>query len=399
MQRLFIAVIFCLIGPSVFAQVRIVVLDKLTGKVLEGASIYIRKSAEENQTVASSDQNGSTELSIEKFPVQLVVSHIGFVDHQIEVLSAGEKIVALEYAVTELEEFVVTGQYETTSVKQSVFKVRVLDAEQLKAKGAVNLQGALNTELNISFSQDQALGVSTVSMQGLPGQNVKVLINGVPMIGRQGTTNAIDLNQININTIQSVEIVEGPMSTMYGADALAGVINIITTKPVQNKLSGAVKIHEENIGNEYSFFKEGIHQENVTLGCRWKSIYTMADFGHAYSGGWKGDSTDREKQWHPKAQWLASGTVGVERDAWNLSYRLDFLNEDIYNPANVLGNEALDQHYITNRFMHQLQSSAVLTSKLDLTTVVAYTDYQRKTQTIAVDGATGEETLSLAAKM
>ena len=50
------------------------------------------------------------------------------------------------------------------------------------------------------------------------------------MAGRQGTSNEIDINQIDINSIERIEIVEGPMSVVYGADALAGVINIITKK-------------------------------------------------------------------------------------------------------------------------------------------------------------------------
>ena len=92
------------------------------------------------------------------------------------------------------------------------------------------MQDALNNELNIRFSQDLATGGSDITMMGLKGQNVKILIDGLPMVGRQGTSNEIDINQIDINSIERIEIVEGPMSVVYGADALAGVINIITKK-------------------------------------------------------------------------------------------------------------------------------------------------------------------------
>ena len=65
-----------------------------------------------------------------------------------------------------------------------------------------------------------------MTMMGLKGQNVKILIDGMPIIGRQGTSNEININQVDINTIERIEIVEGPMSVVYGADALAGVIFI-----------------------------------------------------------------------------------------------------------------------------------------------------------------------------
>src|SRR5688572_21578125 len=89
----------------------------------------------------------------------------------------------------QLEEVVITGETEPQSVEKSVYNVRTISMERLKTQGATRLQDVLNTELNIRFSQDLALGGSSLSMMGLPGQNVKVLIDGVPLIGRQGTGN------------------------------------------------------------------------------------------------------------------------------------------------------------------------------------------------------------------
>src|SRR6188474_272664 len=132
--------------------------------------------------------------------------------------------------VKELSEVVVTGQYKPQSAKASVYQVRTISKERIQKQGATKLQDVLSNELNIRFSQDVATGGSSISMLGLKGQNVKILVDGMPMTGRQGTSNEIDINQIDINSIERIEIVEGPMSVVYGADALAGVINIITRK-------------------------------------------------------------------------------------------------------------------------------------------------------------------------
>jgi outer membrane receptor for ferrienterochelin and colicins len=48
-------------------------------------------------------------------------------------------------------------------------------------------------------------------MMGLSGQNVKILLDGVPMVGRQGTSNEINVNQIDVNSIERIEIIEGPI--------------------------------------------------------------------------------------------------------------------------------------------------------------------------------------------
>ena len=63
---------------------------------------------------------------------------------------------------------------------------------------------------------------------GMSGNNVKILLDGIPLIDRGATKQS--LSQLDVNSIERVEIVEGPMSVVYGTDALAGVINIITKR-------------------------------------------------------------------------------------------------------------------------------------------------------------------------
>lgn len=394
MYKLVGVVLFWLISVSAFAQsqIRVTVTDKSSGNKIEGVSLSVK----DGKPVAFTDENGKATFSIDQYPSTLVASHLTFKTSELIINQAGGYTLELEPAPFTMEELVVTGQFEPQSVSKSVFKVRVITVETIQSKGATRLQDVLNTELNIRFSNDPALGVSNVSMQGMSGQNVKILLDGIPVIGRQGTTNAFDLNQININSIERIEIIEGPMSTMYGADALAGVINIITKKPEAEKLSGSVKIHEESVGREYSLFQEGIHQENISVSYRKNAIHALVDGGHYYSGGWQGNAEGRDKSFNPKGQWFANGSVGIDKSTWNASYRLDYLNEDIYNPGAFSGNEAIDQHFITNRFIHQLQGSATLSDKLNFNGAIAYSDYKRRTQTTVVDAVTGEETLSLA---
>ena len=304
-------------------------------------------------------------------------------------------------ATLNLEEVVITGQYEPQSVEKSVYKIRTIPMERIQARGAVRLQDVLNTELNIRFSQDLATGTSNITMQGLSGQNVKVLIDGLPMVGRQSTDNSFNINQINVNSIERIEIIEGPMSVIYGADALAGVINIITKKTPDGKLDLTARVHEESVGKEYGIDK-GIHNESVGVGYTNKKFNMRADFARNYFGGFKGDSTGREETWHPKTQWLGNALVGYSTGKSRAYYRIDYLNEDIFNPGNygaggAAPGVALDQNYISTRLMHQLQGAHTFSDKLSFNGALAYTHYVRKTQSTTVNEATGDVRLSLGA--
>lgn len=306
-------------------------------------------------------------------------------------LSNGQEGDTLKTSV--LEEVVITGQFEPQSAHKSVYQVKTIPLERIAARGAVRLQDVLNTELNIRFSQDLALGGSNLSMQGLAGQNVKVLIDGVPMIGRQGTSNEININQLNVNAIERIEIIEGPMSVVYGADALAGVINIITKKTVDGKFEVQAKVHEETVGSEYSWDK-GIHNQSMGLGYAKNNWRTRADISRNYFGGWQGDSLGREKQWHPKTQYLASGLVGYNKGKSDAYYRVDYLFEDIYNPSGFAPNgEAMDQRYYTNRLMQQLQGTHQFSNFLQVNGALSYTRFSRETQTTLLNDITNDPRL------
>ena len=285
-----------------------------------------------------------------------------------------------------LDEVVVTGQYQPQSVKRSVYQVRVISKERIQKQAATKLQDVLNTELNIRFSQDLATGGSNMSMMGLGGQNVKILLDGVPMVGRQGTSNEINVNQIDINAIERIEIIEGPMSVVYGADALAGVINIITKKPKKEKLAVNARLQEESVGDEYGF-DQGIHNQYLGLSGTLKNWQFSGGIGRNLFTGWKDTAVGRELIWHKKDQIVANASVGYHTEKFNIYYRLDGLDEIITNPGNYAGNppKALDQEYITDRIMQQLQSSYIFNAKLSANVVGSYTHFTRQVYTTTVN--------------
>ncbi len=302
----------------------------------------------------------------------------------------------LKAATNQLNAVVVTGQYEPQSLKKSVYNVRVIDSERIRLRAAVNVMGVLNNELGFRFSSDLTLGTTDVQLMGMSGRNVKILLDGLPMVDRGDTRES--LNQIDINSIERIEIVEGPMSVSYGSDALAGVINIITKKPGTEQLGISARIQEETANQDYNFLtNQGLHIQNMGVTWQKKGWNASAGVTNNTFGGWQGQSVGRTTDWLPKDQLFGHGKVGYHTENTTIYYRLDVLKENLLSQGleNINTRQARDQKYITYRYVHQLQGDWKLSDRLQLNGQASYTDYQRRTQTTILDVSTGLRTLSL----
>lgn len=305
------------------------------------------------------------------------------------------------YALTEV---VVTGQYEPQSLRKSVYQVRTLQSEVIRMRAATKVQDVLNTELGIRFSQDPALGASDVSLMGMSGQNVKILLDGVPLVDRGATRES--LNQIDVNTIERIEIVEGPMAVIYGSDALAGVINIITRKGLEsdNHLKVEATVQEESAGDEYdSFAGNGRHHENVQVAWQGGHWNATGSFTRNHFGGWRESRVTNPtlREWHPKNQWLATASAGYRSDDFQVWYRINYLDENILSKENQYEDPlsgaqmAIDREFITHRFTHQAQAEWRLNDRWSFSGAASYQPYRRRTQTTTLNLETGDRRLYL----
>lgn len=124
---------------------------------------------------------------------------------------------------------VVTAARTEQSIGDVAVSTRVIDRAAIEASGAETLAGVLEEQpgLQVLRSFAGAGGVG-VQMQGLDAKYILILVDGQRATGRVG--GVIDLNRFPAEDIAQIEIVKGPGSSLYGADAIAGVINIITRK-------------------------------------------------------------------------------------------------------------------------------------------------------------------------
>jgi outer membrane receptor for ferrienterochelin and colicins len=292
-----------------------------------------------------------------------------------------------------LNEVVVTGQYRPQSLKNAVYQIKTINNQRIKLSGATNVQQVLNTQLGFRFSNDNILGTD-VQVNGMSGRNVKILLDGVPMLDRFDQRTS--LSQIDINTIERIEIIEGPMAVSFGTDAMAGVINIITKKNNKNSLAITARVQEETAGKEYyALSYKGMHIQNVGISFNKNSWNIATGFTHNSFEGFGGDSYGRNKSWLPKEQFLGNAKIGYTKGKLDIYYRLDAMTELLKdrNTINFENAKAKDQSFTTNRFMQQLQSNLRFSEKLQLNSILAYTDFKRSTVTKEVNFVDNSYTL------
>ncbi|MEZ4806758.1 MAG: TonB-dependent receptor [Flavobacteriales bacterium] len=300
----------------------------------------------------------------------------------------GRTRIALQRSRQELGAAVVTGQYGPTLADQAVHKVRVIDQERLERLAANDLSDALRNELNIRLSQDNILGTS-MSMQGLGGENVKILIDGVPVIGRQNGN--VDLAQLDLNGIARVEVVEGPLSVNYGTNALAGTINLITKRSASAAPELKLTAYAEQIGRLQVWGagskRWGRHNVNLNLG---------RDFFNGWNPGQKGipdlspsvADTTRFQQWKPREQYTARLNYRWNGPRWQLGYKAEAGSDVITNrglPRAPYYESAFDERYHTVRWDNAVFADRYWAGGRKVTVLAAHDRYARTRNTWARD--------------
>ena len=270
-----------------------------------------------------------------------------------------------------LQELVVTGNFKPIGLDKCVIITRNILIEKLSTLGVQNVGDVLKFQANFRLQQDPILGTNT-SLQGISGENIKILIDGVPVIGRQN--GGIDLAQINLLNVERIEIVEGPLSVQYGTNALAGTINIITKKIPTKGIEMAFNNYYETVGH----FNVG-----GSFGWRGDNQSLMVSAGRNFFGGWsdlKTETASRFQDWKPKIQYFADANYRIKVGGVTLGYAGSYFDEFILNRGRPLApyNEiAFDDNYKTKRLSNSLKANYTTKKQLIFNGLVSFNQYQR----------------------
>ena len=225
--RIMLTALLCCIASISFAQLSLRgrVVDE-NEKPIAGASVWI-----EYTTIGTStDLKG--EFSLEKIPEGNNLLRISALDYNgaRETINRSNDniLIRMKHSPLKLNEVVVTGTGTINKLKNSPVAIDVISQRELQNTNIPTFENAM-IALNPSMSfTPNAMG-SYMQLNGLSNRYILVLVDGKKLGGDVGGN--VDLNRIDMGNIKRIEVLKGAASSLYGSDAIAGVINIITNKP------------------------------------------------------------------------------------------------------------------------------------------------------------------------
>lgn len=267
--------------------------------------------------------------------------------------------IALEQVNWLAKDVVVTGSREEESRREAVIRIATLNAGQLATVGAQNVAEGIGFQPGLRMENNCGnCGYSQLRMNGLDGAYNQFLLNGRPVFS---SLNSIyGLEQIPVSWIERIEVIRGGGSVLYGPNAIAGVVNIITRDPVVSGVSGQVsagymdgKLDQFAGANGVFVSKSNKTGVALSLGQRYRDGYDRNGDGFTNLPVMRGYAGDVHVFHRPSAY----SRIGVQLrylnefrrggDALNLPPTEASIAEQI--ETNALGGEISYEAYLPNR--------------------------------------------------
>ncbi len=377
---------FILFYNSLFAKTKISIIDKESEKSIPYTKIISKKNIAGKDSISYTMTNKLGVATIDfNLPFNVEINQTGYEKFTKTIKNENDLKIYLERKTFVIDEIVTTGQYTPQSTQKSVYKINSINEEHIVAQSAFNLRELMMTEMNVRVNQDNILG-SSLSINGFSGQNVKILVDGVPVIGRLDGN--IDLSQINLNNAKRVELIEGPMSVMYGTDASGGVVNIITKDYIDNNINLNANSYYESVG---------IYNFDGSLGFNLGQNNIILSGGRNFFGGYSDVDTSRFKRWKPKEQYFADWQFNGNYESLSFRYFGQYFNEFILNKGNPrlpYKENAFDDHYKTIRFNNTLSLKGEVAKNRFIDVTANYSLFNRKKNTFIKDLVTLNERIT-----
>lgn len=347
---------------------KVILRDKVSKLPVTDACIQLQSVTGRQVSKVISDKQGEAAMKT-VYPVIYTITCIGYKPVSDTLYTAGTDTLELMPDFYQLDNVVVTGQFRPQTIDKSIYRINVIDSRQIQLKAANNIGDLLKNDLSFQYHPEGVLG-DFLRIRGLSGENIKILIDGIPVTGR--VADRIDLGQLNLLNVDHIEIVEGPMSVLYGSNALAGAINIITMANTANQksYSATANAYYENVG-AYCF--------NASLTKKVGNNSFSVNGARNFYSGWSEFDTARVKIWKPKLQYLGGGWYQYNRNQLRLTYSSDFLNEELRDLGAVsIRGKAIDNYYFTRRWNNRANFSNRLGKDLVLNILAGHSYYSVK---------------------
>ncbi|MGG7035683.1 MAG: TonB-dependent receptor plug domain-containing protein [Flavobacterium sp.] len=264
-----------------------------------------------------------------------------------------------------LKEVVITGTRTERDAASLPIPVQIISGETIQKTGISRLNEIIQEQTGIITVPDFG-GSEGIQLQGLDAAYVMILIDGQPLMGR--TAGTLDLSRITVNNIERIEIIKGASSSLYGSEALGGVINIITKKiKADNQL-------RMNVNYKLATFNTRDASVNVQYG---KNKIGFELFGnHFSSDGYNISSSDYLQTVEPYSNWTFQPKLNVNfSDDFNLTVNSRLYSNTQDNKA-IIGEEKYIGETRTNEWNNTILANHNISSKLKLVYDLYVTNYK-----------------------
>jgi outer membrane receptor for ferrienterochelin and colicins len=371
--------------PALSAAQQIKVTGE-TGVPVPQAVVIMRSLSTGFETALITDNKGIASASALSGKVLVTVQHLSFQFYADTLTSLPNQLtINLKSRDVKLSEVVVTSEYTARTTGESIHPVVVINRSQIDGQAAANLSQVLEQQLNMRVANDQVLGQG-LTLNGLSGQNIKFLVDGVPVVGRLDGN--IDISQLNLNNVERIEVVNGPMAASYGTDASGGVINLITRQSVENKYQFGLNLMHETTGHYNADLLTGYNTGKSSI---------LISGGRNFFDGWSQADTGRWQEWKPKEQYFGNVKYRWTGKKMILGYQLNGFHETISNKGNPRVSPyfayAFDEYYKTIRLTNQLNNTYLINANSSVNAILSHSWYHRAKNTYRKDMVSLNETI------
>jgi iron complex outermembrane recepter protein len=272
-----------------------------TGAVLPGVTVTARAGGITRTAVT--DANGKYTIDrLDPGAWEVIFELVGFErkTSQVTVTAGQAATVEAKLEIGGRSEAVqVTGTLIPRPTLEAMSPVTTLEVEELTYRGMTRIEDLLTTLPQVFTAQNSTVsngssGTATVDLRGLGSQRTLVLLDGRRMSSGDAFTTASDLNFIPSALVKRVDVLTGGASSVYGADAVAGVVNFVLDKDFEGVRGGVqVSGYQHNNRNEYAQSINAAKNFNAPTGSMWNG--GPMDFNVALGGkfgdGGKGHAT------------------------------------------------------------------------------------------------------------
>lgn len=289
MFKLILSIIFTGVVSLANAQtllIKGIVKDIETNLPLVGANVRV----DSTLACSTSNSNGEFEIKVSQHSsMQISVTYTGYITENIGISSSKVNIpliIKLTPKQTSIDEIVVTGTGTPHFTKNAPVQTDVFTQKSIEGASSGTIESLLS-RLSPSFSMSTNAMGTFIKLNGLGNDYFIVMINGKRVYGDVGSQN--DLSRIDPSTVERIELVKGASSSLYGSDAIAGVVNIITKKS-----DSPLAISSNTRVGGY-----GEVTHSTSIGFNKNGIGGLTTLGYSRSDGWKNTVFEVDKNGTP----------------------------------------------------------------------------------------------------